>query len=95
MTEVSSTTIKKRLAKEKRDAFVDDLLWGMEDHQQRLEEIAMKHGKKVDEVMRIAGSSSRYKGHRAVSDLQAKLQYQVKENNEGQFILQVLSPISC
>ncbi len=40
LTEVSSTTIKKRLAKEKRDAFADDLLWGMEDHQQRLEEIA-------------------------------------------------------
>ncbi len=55
----------------------------------------MKHRKKVDEVMHIVGSSSRYKGHQAVSDLQVKLQYQVKENNEGQFILQVLSLISC
>ncbi|SJK99874.1 uncharacterized protein ARMOST_03185 [Armillaria ostoyae] len=85
-TEVSSATIKKRLAKEKRDVFADDLLQGMEDHQQRLKEIAMKHGKKVNEVMHIAGSSSRYKGHRAVSDLQVKLQYQVKENNEEKLI---------
>ncbi|SJL10272.1 uncharacterized protein ARMOST_13656 [Armillaria ostoyae] len=83
VTEVSSAAVKKRLAREKQEVFTSDLTQSMEEHLDRLEEIASKHGKKFKDVLRIAGSAGRYKNHRAVSDLQAKILYQTKENNEG------------
>ncbi len=59
--EVSSVAIKKRLAREKREAFTKDLSQGMKEHQERLEAITVKHGKKFEEVLCIASSASRYK----------------------------------
>ncbi|SJL09296.1 uncharacterized protein ARMOST_12673 [Armillaria ostoyae] len=67
--EVSSVAIKKKLASEKREAFTEDLSQGMEEHREKLEAITVKHGKKFEEVLCVAGSASRYKGQQAVSDL--------------------------
>ncbi|PBL04561.1 hypothetical protein ARMGADRAFT_1022952 [Armillaria gallica] len=83
VTEVSSAAVKKRLAREKKEAFANDLTESMEEHLERLKEILSKHGKKFKDVLCIAGSAGRYKNHHAVSDLQAKILYQTKENNEG------------
>ncbi|PBK80464.1 hypothetical protein ARMGADRAFT_1092246 [Armillaria gallica] len=87
VTEVSSVAVKKRLVREKKEAFANDLTESMEEHLERLEEISSKHGKKFKDVLCITGSAGRYKNHRAVSDLQAKILYQTKENNEGRLFI--------
>ncbi|SJL18338.1 uncharacterized protein ARMOST_21924 [Armillaria ostoyae] len=50
VTEVSSAAVKKRLAREKQEAFTSDLTQSMEEHLDRLEEIASKHGKKFKDA---------------------------------------------
>ncbi|KAK0229524.1 hypothetical protein EDD85DRAFT_957282 [Armillaria nabsnona] len=83
VTEVSSVVVKKRLAREKKEVFANDLTESMEEHLEQLEEISLKHRKKFKDVLHIAGSAGRYKNYCAVSDLQVKILYQTKENNEG------------
>lgn len=87
VAEVLSAAVKKRLAKEKREAFSEDLTQAMEEHRDRLEEIASRHGKKFKDVLCIAGMAGRYKSQWVVSDIQAKILYQVKENNEGKWFV--------
>ncbi|KAK0235522.1 hypothetical protein EDD85DRAFT_792339 [Armillaria nabsnona] len=86
VTKVSSVVVKKRLAREKKEAFANDLTESMEDHLEQLEDISSKHGKKFKDVLCITGSAGRYKNHHAVSDLQVKILYQTKENNEGKTV---------
>ncbi|PBK83376.1 hypothetical protein ARMGADRAFT_1037980 [Armillaria gallica] len=82
VTKVSSAAVKKRLAREKKEVFANDLTKSMEEHLKRLEEISSKHRKKFKDVLCIAGNAGRYKNHCAVSDLQVKILYQTKENNK-------------
>ncbi len=60
VAEVSSAAVKKRLAKQKREAFSENLTQAMEEHQDQLEEIAARHGKKFKDVLCIAGTAGRY-----------------------------------
>ncbi len=65
----------------------------MEEHRDQLEEIAARHGKKFKDVLCIAGTAERYKSQWAVSDIQVKILYQVKENTKVSGLLFMKSQI--